>query len=373
MCVGVIDVAIIGGGPAGLTAGISLARMGWKVCVFDSNRPRNAATIAVHGVIAREGISPHALRSDGGKALISFGGKILPSEVVSVVWTGDQSSVGLSPISLSIDGSVAEPESCCAASAISDMKSNSSSEGAGTEGAGTRKENQWYEVDALLHPARNREKFLAKTVLISSGVREVFPQIKNLRAVYGTNIHSCLSCDMWEKRFDSVGLIGYGPDAVDILQRAIYLSFRVSSIVVFYNQFNQAQKGILENLGVKIVETQLTEVLLEEGAFTGFMDAAGKSHTVSSAFLRPIWKPNVDFIKNPSLNSQGFIITGNDGRLNRGNMWAAGDVTGIGQVSIAAGQGASVALDIGRYLFTLHGNKTHGNDALGHISSRSLI
>lgn len=52
------DVAIIGGGPAGLNAALVLARAKKKVVVIDEGRPRNAVTGAVHGFITRDGISP---------------------------------------------------------------------------------------------------------------------------------------------------------------------------------------------------------------------------------------------------------------------------------------------------------------------------
>ncbi|MBD2871690.1 NAD(P)/FAD-dependent oxidoreductase [Paenibacillus arenilitoris] len=57
-----IDVAIIGGGPAGLNASLVLGRARKKVAVIDAGRPRNAVTREVHGFLTRDGISPSEFR-----------------------------------------------------------------------------------------------------------------------------------------------------------------------------------------------------------------------------------------------------------------------------------------------------------------------
>jgi thioredoxin reductase len=56
------DVAIIGGGPAGLSAALVLGRCRRSVLVLDDGRYRNAASARVHGFITREGTPPGELR-----------------------------------------------------------------------------------------------------------------------------------------------------------------------------------------------------------------------------------------------------------------------------------------------------------------------
>ena len=54
-----IDVAIIGGGPAGLQAALVLARTRKRIVVFDDPQPsRNAASHGVHNFIGVEGLLP---------------------------------------------------------------------------------------------------------------------------------------------------------------------------------------------------------------------------------------------------------------------------------------------------------------------------
>ncbi|WJZ02244.1 NAD(P)/FAD-dependent oxidoreductase [Corynebacterium freiburgense] len=55
----VFDVAIIGGGPAGLSAALVLGRQQRHVLLVDSSDPRNAPAPEMHMYLTRDGISPH--------------------------------------------------------------------------------------------------------------------------------------------------------------------------------------------------------------------------------------------------------------------------------------------------------------------------
>lgn len=58
-----IDVAIIGAGPAGLQAALSIGRVHRSATVFDSGVYRNDPTEHMHNLIAHDGQSPSALRA----------------------------------------------------------------------------------------------------------------------------------------------------------------------------------------------------------------------------------------------------------------------------------------------------------------------
>ncbi len=58
-----IDVAIIGGGPGGLAAALTLGRAGREVRVFDAGPPRNAAATHIHNFVTRDGTPPDEFRA----------------------------------------------------------------------------------------------------------------------------------------------------------------------------------------------------------------------------------------------------------------------------------------------------------------------
>src|ERR1700756_5553286 len=53
-----LDVAIVGGGPAGLSAALILGRSMRNIVVFDNGKPRNLKSQAMHGFISRDGTNP---------------------------------------------------------------------------------------------------------------------------------------------------------------------------------------------------------------------------------------------------------------------------------------------------------------------------
>src|ERR1700682_3282096 len=53
-----VDVAIVGGGPAGLSAALMLGRCRRQVVVIDAGEQRNRKAQAIHGYLTRDGASP---------------------------------------------------------------------------------------------------------------------------------------------------------------------------------------------------------------------------------------------------------------------------------------------------------------------------
>src|SRR5918994_1034601 len=58
----VLDVVIVGGGPAGLTAALVLGRCRRRVLVCDAGNPRNRVSHGVNGFLTRDGTKPEELR-----------------------------------------------------------------------------------------------------------------------------------------------------------------------------------------------------------------------------------------------------------------------------------------------------------------------
>ncbi|GAB2773577.1 hypothetical protein GCM10027039_38640 [Terrabacter koreensis] len=54
------DIAIIGGGPAGLQAALSIGRLHRDAVLFDDGTYRNAAVSHMHNVVGNEGTRPRS-------------------------------------------------------------------------------------------------------------------------------------------------------------------------------------------------------------------------------------------------------------------------------------------------------------------------
>ena len=70
------DVVIVGGGAAGLSAAVTLARSLRDVLVIDAGEPRNAPAAGAHNLLGREGISPLALLESGRQEAAAYGAKL---------------------------------------------------------------------------------------------------------------------------------------------------------------------------------------------------------------------------------------------------------------------------------------------------------
>ncbi len=71
-----LDVAIVGGGPAGLGAGLWLARYRRRVRIMDAGHPRNRATWAVHGYPGLPDLPPEELRRRLGDQAVGAGAEL---------------------------------------------------------------------------------------------------------------------------------------------------------------------------------------------------------------------------------------------------------------------------------------------------------
>src|SRR3954462_7269521 len=139
------DVAIIGGGPAGLSAAVVLARACRRVVLFDHGKPRNYAARAVHGFLGQDGVSPSELRARGGNEAKRDGVEFRDCEVTNA-------------------------RARTAADAHDTL----------------------FDITALDHAVTTR------TILLATGMKDYPPNIPGPLDLYGNSAHRCPYCDGWE-------------------------------------------------------------------------------------------------------------------------------------------------------------------------------
>ncbi|MFB4279866.1 NAD(P)/FAD-dependent oxidoreductase [Nonomuraea sp. MTCD27] len=85
MHAGMYDVAIVGGGPAGMAAALTLGRAHRPVLLTDAGPGRNAPAEAVHNFLTRDGTPPGELRELGRKELAAYPSVVIREEAVAGV------------------------------------------------------------------------------------------------------------------------------------------------------------------------------------------------------------------------------------------------------------------------------------------------
>jgi thioredoxin reductase len=296
------DVIVVGAGPAGLSAALNLVRARRPTLVFDSNRPRNAATLHAHGYLTRDGISPLELRKIGRAEVESY-----PNAEVALA--------RVESIEQHDDGFVV--------SAV------------GLRGAADRVEK-------------------TRTVLIATGLAETMPAIPSIRAYYGTHLHSCLECDGYEKADEALALIGETPD---LARRAHELSQWSHDLIVFTNgaeTITEGEERALAAIGIRVERRVIDDIVGERATMSGIRLADGDVIARTSGFVRPVWAPTLDYVQDLGLerDAAGLVVVDARGRTSVPGVYAAGDSTAPGpqQLIVAAGEGATTAAAINRDL-----------------------
>src|SRR5690606_28539917 len=71
------DAVVVGGGAAGLSGAVVLARSRRSVLVVDSGSPRNAPADGVHAFLGHDGVPPAELLARGRAELARYGGHLV--------------------------------------------------------------------------------------------------------------------------------------------------------------------------------------------------------------------------------------------------------------------------------------------------------
>src|SRR5258708_3289044 len=86
----VYDVAIVGGRPAGLSAGMWSRRYLHSMVVMDSGDPRNWETRGINGFLGLRGIPPAELRGRGRDECRTYGAALIDAAVLAIATRDDK-------------------------------------------------------------------------------------------------------------------------------------------------------------------------------------------------------------------------------------------------------------------------------------------
>ncbi|MDP2121936.1 MAG: NAD(P)/FAD-dependent oxidoreductase [Hoeflea sp.] len=149
-----IDVAIIGGSFAGLTAALQLGRASRSVLVLDSGAPRNRTSPGAHGVAGWDGVAP-------AEILARFRADLEPYPSVSL-------------------------------------------RDAAVTGASGRH-------DAFTLTLDGNEQVLARRIVLAHGVRDILPAIPGLTDAWGRRVLHCPYCHGYEVKGGSLAVLATHP------------------------------------------------------------------------------------------------------------------------------------------------------------------
>jgi len=283
------DVAVVGGGPAGLSAALWLARYLHKVVVIDSGDPRNWETRGINGYLGHQGIRSPDLRRIGRSEGEQFGARFVNGIVETAA-------------------------------------------------------NETGELFAIC--LRGGKTIEARRILLAIGIRDVWPDIPGLDACYGETVHVCPDCDGYETRDKKTVVIGTGRKSVGM---ALALTTWTKEIVICTNgeppDMNQELLNLLKPLNIPVLDAPITCVVSREKEIRGVELEGGMSLDCERLFFAIGQYPSDDLGTQLGCKRDeiGRVVIDTRNHTSIRNVFAAGDVAGGPQLAIAAAASGAIA------------------------------
>jgi thioredoxin reductase len=309
------DAIIIGGGPAGLTCAIFLARYRRRVLVIDGRKPRNYAARSLHGFLGQHGIPPSELLARGRAEAEESGAELREGTVREVERIGDV-----------------------------------------------------FEVRADIGT------FPARRVVLAYGVRDTIPEIPGIESYYGVSVHHCPDCDGYEARDKRIGVIGWGAKTVALALKLLQWS---DDIVVFTHgherEWRKADysKLLAENIAVK--DEAIVALEGKDGVVQAAVLSTGERVPVGAIFFNIHVSRSCRLAEDMGCQcdpKRPNIKVDEHGKTTIEGVWAVGDIVKGSQLAItSAADGAVAAIDINLSLLPPSRRPTPRSKAPGRAQS----
>jgi thioredoxin reductase len=304
------DVAIIGGGPAGLQAAVILARTRKRVIVFDSiEPPRNSASHGVHNFVGLDGLTPAQIREQAWSQIAVYNSAEHRNEHVIDV--------------------------------------------------------QSHDNDQFLVTSESGSVVIAKHVILALGFRDVYPDIAGFMACWGDTIIACPYCDGYENRDRMWGLVAFSQVAVDHMPHIYHNWTSTAKIIVPSGiDISDTRKDSLIAQGISVHKGDIVEVHHTGGKVEAVTLNTGEFVEVEALWwkLNEIPQPLTQKIITTfslELDDNGYIKTDANRQTTTNGLWAVGDVCGWTGALGAAYQGSLAAYAISRVWYMEHTLETN--------------
>ncbi|MCB7135015.1 NAD(P)/FAD-dependent oxidoreductase [Cellulosimicrobium marinum] len=282
------DVAIVGGGPAGLSAAVTLARSLRSVVVLDAGEPRNAPAEGAHNLLGREGVAPRDLLATGRQEAAAYGAEVRAARVV-----------------------------------------------------GARRDGDGFVLDvASGTPVR------ARRVVLATGLVDELPDVPGVRDLWGTDVLHCPYCHGYEVRGRRIGVLATGPAALHQVLLMRQLSDDVTLFLHTAPEPDDAAWEQLAALGVRVVEGRVARLDVADGRLRGVVLDDGTTIAVGALAVAPRFVARGELFEQLGGTVEDhpmggrFVPADPRGATSVPGVWAAGntsDLTAMVGASAAAG------------------------------------
>ncbi len=292
----VVDVVVVGGGAAGLSGALALARARRSVVVIDAGEPRNAPAAHLHNYLTRDGTEPGALLALGRDEVASYGGEVRAGQVVSVERRDD----GVFLVGLAEGGRLA-----------------------------------------------------ARRVLLAGGLVDELPAVSGLDERWGVDVLHCPYCHGWEVRDQAIVVLG-GPMAVHQALMWRQWSDDISVVTHDAPEFADSVREQFAARDISVVEGRAESIVVTDDQLSGVQLADGQLVPAEAVVVAPRPAPRGEPVEALGLETADAVVEGivigsavvadASGATSVPGVYAAGNLASVKeQVITSAASGLMVA------------------------------
>jgi len=292
------ECMIVGAGIAGLQAAIQLGRYMHKVLVIDNEDGRSNLCRGYHNILGwPEGVSGETLRSLGRKQASKYGIEFTNDFVIDAMKTDGRISV-------------------------------------------KTKAGRTYE---------------STTLLLSTGIKDRIPSIKNITPCLGVSIYVCPDCDGYEVKDQHVLLLGSGKTGANLALTLTYWTDKIT----FINHDGEVEQSMLDKLkqkNIAVINEEIEAIVTEnESDFKGVRLKNGQTVQGDKGFIgfggNAVHSELAKQLGVERLENKHVLVDPRTKETNITNVWAAGDLIAHSeQVTIAMADGCQAAIWIHKRL-----------------------
>ncbi|MEW6585221.1 MAG: NAD(P)/FAD-dependent oxidoreductase [Nitrospirota bacterium] len=292
----IYDCIIVGAGPGGLQAAIYLGRYNRNVLLIDRGGGRTLHAKQIENFLSWNSISGKEIIDKGIDQAKAFGASIEAGRVTGIAKSG------------------------------------------------------------LFHISADKKLFLSEFVIVSSGVRDNIPNIRNLHKFFGKSFFTCVDCDGYNTTGKKLVIIG---DSIETVRLAFAMKqmFTKDITLILISYSPPADfRGELSAEAIELIQGAPREIIGTEKMEAIELED-GRRFACDVILSDFGFELNDDFLAGLSLqrdSRSGHYVVSRNYESSLTGLYIIGPLnTGQDQAVIAAGEGAAAAIDINKRLLKI--------------------
>lgn len=289
----IYDCIIIGAGPGGLQAAIYLGRYNRRILLIDRGGGRTSHAKLIENFLTQKSISGKEIIEIGIEQAKSFGVEVIKDTVKEIL----------------------------------------------------KKDN--FEVYTT------SKKYLSRFIIVSSGVYDNLPPIENLYKFLGDGFYTCVDCDGYKTTNKKLVIIGNSIKTVHLAFAMKEMFTKDITLILYSNVITSEYERFLKEEDIKAIIGRPVKIL-GENKIEAIQMGDGSLIECEVIMSHFGYKLNDEFLSKLNLkrDQQGFkFIVNQNYESSISGLYIVGPLNqGQDQVVIAAGEGATAAIDIKKRL-----------------------